>query len=85
LLFSDARSCNDVKDVVDKLKIRAVAKIREFLLERINTFKKPLANYHIPQNTLLKFKFYYKFLMANNRDVAKEIKEQVRCNTLENG
>jgi len=83
LLFSDARSCNDVKDVVDKLKIRAVAKIREFLLERINTFKKPLANYHIPQNTLLKFKFYYKFLMANNRDVAKEIKEQVRCRTLE--
>jgi hypothetical protein len=54
-----------------------VAKVREFLLERINSFKKPLANYHIPQNTLLKFKFYYKFLMANNRDVAKEVKEQV--------
>lgn len=74
--FRDARSCNDVKDVVDKLKIRGVAKIRDFLLDKINMFKKPMANYHIPQNTILKFKFYYKFLMANNRDVAKEIKDQ---------
>ncbi len=74
---ADARSCNDVRDVVDKLKIRAVTKIREFLLEKVNSFKKPMTNYHIPQNTILKFKFYYKFLMANNREVAKEIKDQV--------
>ena len=73
--FRDARSCTDVKDIVDKLKIKAVCKIREFLLEKINLFKKPMTNYHIPQNTVLKFRFYYKFLMANNRDVAKEIKE----------
>jgi hypothetical protein len=75
--FSDARSCNDVGDVVDKLKIRAVSKIREFLLDKINLFKKPMTNYHIPQNSIFNFKFYYKFLMANNREVAKEIKEQV--------
>ena len=76
--LSDARSCNDVGDVVDKLQIRSVSKIREFLLDKINLFKKPMTNYHIPQNTIIKFKFYYKFLMANNREVAKEIKEQVR-------
>ena len=76
--LSDARSGNDVGDVVDKLKIRSVSKIREFLLDKINLFKKPMTNYHIPQNTIIKFKFYYKFLMANNREVAKEIKEQVR-------
>ena len=46
-------------------------------MDKINLFKKPMTNYHIPQNTILKFKFYYKFLMANNREVAKEIKEQV--------
>ena len=28
--FHDARSCLDVKDIVDKLKIRAICKIREF-------------------------------------------------------
>ncbi|XP_040573609.1 vacuolar protein sorting-associated protein 52 homolog [Lepeophtheirus salmonis] len=74
--FSDARSCSDVKDTVEKLKIACITKIREFLLERINQFKKPLANNHIPQNMMLKFGFYYKFVMANNRDVAKEIKDE---------
>lgn len=60
---------------MDKLKARAVVKVREFLLEKINLFKKPMTNYHIPQNTILRFGYYYKFLMANNRDVAKEVKE----------
>ncbi len=74
--FRDAKSCNDVKDVVEKLKIKAVGKIREYLLEKINSFKKPMSNYHIQQNTIIKFRFYFKFLVANNREVAKEIKEQ---------
>lgn len=54
--FREARSCLDVRDVVEKLKIKAIAKIREFHLEKINQFKKPMANYHLPQNALLKFK-----------------------------
>lgn len=74
--FRDARACNDVKDVVEKLKIKAVGKIRQFLLEKINSFKKPMTNYHIQQNTILKFRFYFKFLVANNREVAREIKDQ---------
>ena len=60
--FREARSCNDVRDVVDKLKIKAISKIREFHLEKINQFKKPMANYHIPQNTMLQFRLYYFFL-----------------------
>ena len=43
--FREAKSCVDVKDVIEKLKIKAVAKIREYFLQRINQFKKPLANY----------------------------------------
>jgi len=54
--FAEARSCNDVRDVVEKLKIKSIAKIREYMLERINQFKKPMANYHIPQNAMVKFK-----------------------------
>jgi len=73
--FRDAKSATDVKEIVDKLKQKSVFKIREFLLDKINTFKKPMTNYHIPQNTLLKFRFYFKFLMAHNREVAKEIKD----------
>ena len=71
--FQEARSCQDVKDVVDKLKIKAVAKIREFFLHKINQFKKPLANYQIPQNAMLRFKFYFQFLQSVNREVAKEV------------
>ena len=54
--FRDARSCTDVRDIVERLKLKAIFKIREFLLDKINLFKKPMTNYHIPQNTLLKFR-----------------------------
>ena len=64
-----------MKDVVEKLKIKAISKIRDYLYEKINSFKKPMTNYHIQQNTILKFRFYFKFLVANNRDIAKEIKD----------
>lgn len=61
---------------MEKLKIKAVSKIRDYLLEKINQFKKPLANYQIQQNAMVKFKFYYKFLLANNREVAKEVRSE---------
>ena len=74
--FHEARSCSDVKDVVEKLKIKAVSKIREFFLQKINQFKKPLANYQIPQNAMLRFKFYFQFLQSANREVAQEIRDE---------
>ena len=36
------------------LKVKAVTKIREYFLLKINQFKKPLANYQIPQNAMLR-------------------------------
>ena len=74
--FREARAAQDVKDVLDKLKIKAVAKIREYFLLKINQFKKPLANYQIPQNAMLRFKFYFQFLQKVNREVASEIREE---------
>jgi len=74
--FRDAKSCADVKEVIEKLKIKSVAKIREYFLQKINQFKKPLTNYHIPQNGILKFKFYFQFLQSVNREVAKEVREE---------
>ena len=35
-------------------KVKAVTKIREYFLLKINQFKKPLANYQIPQNAMLR-------------------------------
>ncbi|KAL3872237.1 hypothetical protein ACJMK2_040173 [Sinanodonta woodiana] len=74
--FKDARSCQDVKDILEKLKLKAIAKIREFLLQKINSFKKPMSNYQIPQNAMLKFRFFNEFLMANERHVAKEVRDE---------
>ncbi|KAF6039988.1 VPS52 [Bugula neritina] len=69
--FKDSRSVHDVHGVIDKLKFKAVAKIREFCLTKINLFKKPLANYQITQNALLKFKFYFEFIACQAPQVAR--------------
>lgn len=74
--FREARATVDVKDVLEKLKIKAVTKIREYFLLKINQFKKPLANYQIPQNAMLRFKFYFRFLQSVNREVAREVRDE---------
>ncbi|XP_041976459.1 vacuolar protein sorting-associated protein 52 homolog [Aricia agestis] len=71
--FKETKACHDVKDVLEKLKIKAVSKIRTYLLEQIYKFRKPMANYQIPQNAMLKYKFFFEFILANERNVAQEI------------
>lgn len=74
--FRDTKSCHDVKDVLEKLKIKAMSKIRTFLLEQISKFRKPMTNYQIPQNALLKNKCHYEFLLMNERNTAEEISNE---------
>lgn len=35
-----------------------------------------MTNYQIPQNALLKYKFFYQFLMTHERDIAREVREE---------
>ncbi|CAJ0946065.1 unnamed protein product [Ranitomeya imitator] len=63
--FSDTQACGD-----------AVAKVREFILQKIYSFRKPMTNYQIPQNALLKYRFFYQFLLGNERSVAQEIQDE---------
>lgn len=35
-----------------------------------------MTNYQIPQNALLKYKFFYQFLMTHERDTAREVREE---------
>ncbi|XP_071821891.1 vacuolar protein sorting-associated protein 52 homolog [Apostichopus japonicus] len=74
--FKEALSCRDVVDVLENLKLKAIGKIREFLLQKINQMKKPMANYQVQQNALLKARFFYEFLLANERHVAKEVRDE---------
>ncbi|CAH1388423.1 unnamed protein product [Nezara viridula] len=71
--FKEVKSCQDVKDILEKLKIKAVTKIRAYLLEQISKFRKPMANYQIPQRGILKYKFFFEFALTNERAVAQEI------------
>ena len=53
--------------------MKALAKIRTYLLEQIYKFRKPMTNYQVPQNNMLKYKFFFEFILANERNVAEEI------------
>ncbi|XP_077180625.1 vacuolar protein sorting-associated protein 52 homolog [Paroedura picta] len=74
--FRETMACADVADILDKLKAKAVAKIREFILQKIYSFRKPMTNYQIPQNALLKYRFFYQFLLGHERSVAKEVRDE---------
>ncbi|KAK8756792.1 hypothetical protein V5799_000507 [Amblyomma americanum] len=63
--FKDSRSCQD-----------AIGKIREYLLQKVYLFRKPMTNYQVPQNAMLKHKFFYQFLMTHEREVAREIRDE---------
>jgi Vps52 / Sac2 family. len=54
--ITETKAYYDVKDILEKLKIKAVTKIHAYLLEQVYKFRKPMANYQVPQNTLLKYK-----------------------------
>lgn len=56
-----------------KYRFKAIEKIREWILTKIYMFRKPLSNYQVPQHQLLKYRFFYEFLLANERNIAKEI------------
>ena len=42
--------------MLDKLRIKAVAKLREFILQKVYACRKPMSNYQVSQNTLLKYR-----------------------------
>jgi hypothetical protein len=71
--FKESKSCLDVKDILEKLKIKAMSKIRTYLLEQVYKFRKPMTNYQVPQNNMLKYKFFFEFILSNERNVAHEI------------
>lgn len=50
LMWSDLNIC---------VSLQAVSKIREFILQKIYSFRKPMTNYQIPQNTLLKYRWVH--------------------------
>ena len=74
--FREAKSCSDVLQILNNLKIKAITKVREYCLKKIQSMRKAMTNYSIPQNALLKNKFFYQFLQTHDREVAREIQTE---------
>ncbi|VDM16428.1 unnamed protein product [Hydatigera taeniaeformis] len=67
-------ACQDVGSLLKKLKTKAITRIREFLLEKIKVLRKPMANYQVPQSQLLRFRYFYEFLLIHEKDLAREVR-----------
>lgn len=76
LQFHDTAACGDVQHVLQRLKDKAVWKIRDFILQKISSFRRPMTNYQIPQTALLKYRYFYLFLLGNERGAAQEVRQQ---------
>ncbi|KAL1244841.1 Vacuolar protein sorting-associated protein [Trichinella spiralis] len=80
--FREALSCVEVEGLLENLRLKSLftdsgnGKTRDFLLKRIYQFRKPMANYPVTQGTLLKYRFYFEFILSNDRYVAKEIRDE---------
>jgi len=74
--FKDAMSCNDVNQTLFGLKTKAIFKVREYTLRKIHDCRKYLSNYQVPQNALLKNKFFYQFLLSHEREKAREVQNE---------
>ncbi|VDN97314.1 unnamed protein product [Rodentolepis nana] len=70
----DYPACQDIGSLLTKLKIKSITRIRDFLMEKIRALRKPMANYQVLQSQLLRYRFFYKFLLVHEREVAREIR-----------
>lgn len=72
----------DVAPTVNNLKLKALARVRGFLLERIHGLKSPGTNIQIKQNLMLKYSFFYEFLLRNPSPEV-DLPTEVRTNYVE--
>uniref|UniRef100_A0A383VE33 Uncharacterized protein n=1 Tax=Tetradesmus obliquus TaxID=3088 RepID=A0A383VE33_TETOB len=67
----------DVEAVLEKLRNRAIAKVRDFLLSKLYQLRKPKTNISIiQQNSLLKYKYFVRFLAEHGPDVHAELRAE---------
>ena len=67
LIAPDSKAVKELQPELQKLKVRASVRLRDFLIEQINMLKKQKINIEIAQkHSLAKFKHYNQFLKAQN-------------------
>lgn len=72
----DAVAVNDTMPILEGLKLKATIKVRDWLLQKMFQFRKPLSNYQVFQHQLLKCRFFYEFLLHHDLISAKELQDE---------
>ncbi|KAG7400817.1 Histone acetyltransferase kat2b [Phytophthora boehmeriae] len=76
LVPSQTAAFADVETQLQKLRARAIARIRDFLFTKMNEVKKPKTNVQmVQQNTLLPMKYLVTFMADNAPEVEEEFRE----------
>ena len=69
-------ACADISPELEKLRIKSVQKIRDFLLDRIGRLRRKMTNTQILQaSVLLKYRGLYHFLQEHAPEVTAEVRE----------
>lgn len=58
---------------LEKLRLKAAERVRDFLLDKIKALRKPNSNRAIQQKVLLKFKALFVFVQENHTPTAREL------------
>ncbi|GIL58131.1 hypothetical protein Vafri_12985 [Volvox africanus] len=67
----------DVESTLEKLRIKAVTKVRDFMMNKVYQLKRPKTNVQIiQQSVLLKYKYFMRFLRVHGPDVYTEIRNE---------
>ena len=70
-----SKAFKDVDPELEKLRVKAITKAREFLLQRIYDLRKPKTNVQIQQQTrLLKYRYLVSFLKAHGPETHAEVR-----------
>ncbi|MEW5309332.1 MAG: hypothetical protein WDW38_001227 [Sanguina aurantia] len=72
---ASSQAKRDLDPALQKLRIKALAKVREFLLQKVYQLKRPKTNVQIIQTSvLLKFRHFCRFLRQHGPDMYEEVR-----------
>ncbi|KAI8325435.1 Vps52-domain-containing protein [Martensiomyces pterosporus] len=70
------KAFQEIHPELDRLRLKASSKIREYLLDKINGLRSLSTNVHIMQNSIfLKYRFFNHFLIERHPEAAVEVRD----------
>ncbi|CAL1358514.1 unnamed protein product [Linum trigynum] len=75
LLIKTSKALKDVQPELDKLRQKAVSKVFDFIVQKLQALRKPKTNIQIlQQSVLLKYKYAISFLKEHGKEVYTEVR-----------